>query len=481
MYPVDVIDNLSYTYATDSNKLLKVTEDTPTSTSGFKDGTNTDDDYDYDDYGNMEIDKNKGITNIKYNHLNLPTIITFGTIGSIEYIYNADGIKLEKKVTQGTTANTTKYITGFQYLNNVLQFFPHAEGYVAKSGSSYKYVFQYKDHLGNVRLSYAQNASTNNLDIIEESHYYPFGLKHSGYNTDVNLANGNLAAQNYKFQEQERQDELGLNWDSFKWRNYDPAIGRFMSIDPLAEKYNWMSCYQFASNQVIHGREIEGLENDNDLNYDDLDESYLNFYGGYRVYGIDLFDNNNEQIHTPNMDLNEVVVEDSRGTNYDNDEEFDDFTGFDNQDFGWDDGYDFDINNKTFNEYKRIIGVSIAKVSTITGLTDALASKQIIDKYRKGGDVIEALEDWKSLDKLKGANNILRKVGYAGLLVDGVQLVSKAKNGSAENSDYARFGINAVLTIVAISNPFSLAAIGAYAVFDYYYGDEFWNATGINN
>jgi hypothetical protein len=133
MYPVDVIDNLSYTYATDCNKLLKVTEDTSTATSGFKDGTNTDDDYDYDDYGNMEIDKNKGITNIKYNHLNLPTIITFGTIGSIEYIYNADGIKLEKKVTQGTTANTTKYITGFQYLNNVLQFFPHAEGYVAKS------------------------------------------------------------------------------------------------------------------------------------------------------------------------------------------------------------------------------------------------------------------------------------------------------------------------------------------------------------
>jgi transcription elongation factor GreA len=113
-----------------------------------------------------------------------------------------------------------------------------------------------------------------------------------------------------------------------------------MSIDPLAEKYNWMSCYQFASNQVIHGREIEGLENDNDLNYDDLDESYLNFYGGYRVYGIDLFDNNNEQIHTPNMDLNEVVVEGSRGMNYDNDEELDDFTGFDNQDFGWDDEYD---------------------------------------------------------------------------------------------------------------------------------------------
>lgn len=49
-----------------------------------------------------------------------------------------------------------------------------------------------------------------------------------------------FSGNKYKFQEQERQEELGLNWDSFKWRNYDYAIGRFMSIDPLAEKFpNW--------------------------------------------------------------------------------------------------------------------------------------------------------------------------------------------------------------------------------------------------
>ena len=34
-----------------------------------------------------------------------------------------------------------------------------------------------------------------------------------------------------------------------------------MSVDPLAEQYHWMTTYQFASNQVVHGREIEGLEN----------------------------------------------------------------------------------------------------------------------------------------------------------------------------------------------------------------------------
>jgi RHS repeat-associated protein len=64
----------------------------------------------------------------------------------------------------------------------------------------------------------------------------------------------------YKFQGQERQDELGLNWDSFKWRNYDYAIGRFISIDPLTEKYNTWSPYAFSGNRVIDARELEGLE-----------------------------------------------------------------------------------------------------------------------------------------------------------------------------------------------------------------------------
>ncbi|MFV0158056.1 hypothetical protein OBK24_06220 [Empedobacter falsenii] len=64
----------------------------------------------------------------------------------------------------------------------------------------------------------------------------------------------------YKYQGQERQDELGLNWDSFKWRNYDYAIARFFNIDPLAEQYSYQSPYNFAENRVVDGRELEGLE-----------------------------------------------------------------------------------------------------------------------------------------------------------------------------------------------------------------------------
>ncbi len=115
-------------------------------------------------------------------------------------------------------------------------------------------MYQYKDHLGNIRLSYAKNPATQVLTIIDENNYYPFGLKHNGYNDYVPTSN------KYKYQGQERQDELGLEWDSFKYRNYDYAIGRFMSIDPLAENYPYNSTYAFQENKLGMGTELEGKE-----------------------------------------------------------------------------------------------------------------------------------------------------------------------------------------------------------------------------
>ncbi|MDB9384710.1 hypothetical protein PN465_21195 [Nodularia spumigena CS-584] len=112
--------------------------------------------------------------------------------------------------------------------------------------------------MGNSRVSYTESAS-GNAQVVEENSYYAFGLQHKGYGpTATGL--GNAHAEQYKYQGQERQDELGLNWDSFKWRNYDYAIGRFMSVDPLAEKYQYNSVYAFQENKLGMGRELEGLE-----------------------------------------------------------------------------------------------------------------------------------------------------------------------------------------------------------------------------
>ena len=250
------IDDLSYEYLANSNKLMRVSEAQPTATSGFKDGNTTGDDYAYDANGNMTVDKNKNITAITYNHLNLPTKIIF-TTGNIVYIYTASGQKMQKIVTDGTNTTTTDYLGGYQYQNTVLQFFPTAEGYVKNtpiSGTnSYSYVFNYTDHLGNVRISYTQNPSTNALTILDENSYYPFGLKHT-------ISNAVVQGQDYKYQYngKELQDELGLNSYDFGARNYDAALGKFMNIDPKAEQYSFQSTYAFANNNPIFYIDFNG-------------------------------------------------------------------------------------------------------------------------------------------------------------------------------------------------------------------------------
>jgi RHS repeat-associated protein len=246
------IDNLSYAYATNSNKLMSVTDTPASATSGFKDGNTTGDDYVYDANGNMIVDKNKKITAITYNHLNLPTKIVFPT-GNIMYIYNAAGKKVQKVVTENTTVTTTDYLGEYQYKNIVLQYFPHAEGYYDDVKKAY--VFNYTDHLGNLRLSYTKNPSTNALIILDENNYYPFGLKHNGYNPIVPVPE-NRRLYNGK----ELQDELGLNQYDYGARNYDPALGRWMNIDPLAETSRRFSPYTYALNNPVLFIDPDGME-----------------------------------------------------------------------------------------------------------------------------------------------------------------------------------------------------------------------------
>ena len=123
------------------NKLTKVDELGENST-GFKDVSGTD--YTYDINGNMITDGNKGITNITYNHLNLPTNVSFGgQQSSIAYVYDATGVKQKKTVAgSGIPSKTTEYAGNYIYEDNVLQFFNHAEGYVKTESGKFDYVYQ---------------------------------------------------------------------------------------------------------------------------------------------------------------------------------------------------------------------------------------------------------------------------------------------------------------------------------------------------
>ena len=209
-------------------------------------------------------------------------------------------------MTEAGNTTTTDYLTGgFQYSNSFLQFFPHAEGYVTnvltstdcptcrfKPFYSLNYVFNYTDHLGNVRVSYAQESGA--LKILEENSYYPFGLKHTRTNINSKMfvqTNGTTSLQtigeltpyttyfknNYKYNGKELQDELGLNMYDYGARNYDPAIGRWMNIDPLAEKYYPISPYNYVNNNPTRFIDPNGMEIDDSFVYrKDKKGNYVN-------------------------------------------------------------------------------------------------------------------------------------------------------------------------------------------------------------
>ncbi|MGB3466269.1 MAG: DUF6443 domain-containing protein [Cyclobacteriaceae bacterium] len=165
----DIVDDLTYFYD-NGNQLIKVDDAiTVHNEEGFKDGNTVGNDYFYDTNGNMIKDLNKGIDAIAYNHLNLPVRVVTSE-GSIDYIYDAVGIKHRKQVTEGNSVNTTDYALNFQYENDRLQFIAMSEGYIEpvtepNAPTKYEYFYQYRDHLDNNRLTFFYNEATGTVDI----------------------------------------------------------------------------------------------------------------------------------------------------------------------------------------------------------------------------------------------------------------------------------------------------------------------------
>jgi RHS repeat-associated protein len=181
-----LIDQLTYTYQTNSNKLSQVNDASNDPLSKLGDfhytGTKGSSDYTYDGNGNLITDNNKLIDNITYNYLNLPSLVHPNTKGNIVYVYDAGGNKLEKITSDSTSRHTTTtlYISGFIYQQtdtitnptggiDTLQFISQEEGRVRWAYHKYTtgystYGFEYdffeKDHLGNTRMVLTQQKDT---------------------------------------------------------------------------------------------------------------------------------------------------------------------------------------------------------------------------------------------------------------------------------------------------------------------------------
>jgi RHS repeat-associated protein len=187
------IDQLTYLYQTNSNKLARVTDAIAgdNKLGDFKDGSNTGtDDYSYDGNGNLNLDNNKAISSIAYNYLNLPNTITVTAKGTIAYTYDAGGNKLKKVTTEGAKVTTTLYLGAFNYINDSLQFVSHEEGRlrpktIGNIANGFVYDFYLSDHLGNTRMVLTDQKDTS---------FYPVATMETATATNEELYYSNLPA-----------------------------------------------------------------------------------------------------------------------------------------------------------------------------------------------------------------------------------------------------------------------------------------------
>jgi len=298
------IDQISYTY--NGNQFKSAYDNSGSQNvydlKEYNDLNTTSDDFVYDANGNMTTDLDRKIVTIQYNILNLPDLIQFKNGNQIKSSYDANGLKLrtdyftcltnitpieETKVCNwdylpnvvdqsGTVyVDNKEYSIGKEYINVAGNLFVYvdkfkmdkvynSEGYVSgaiipdlnnyRNGIQYNYYR--KDHLGNNRevwqAPYYKYSGLVPGGTIQCTQYYPSGLPWASNVGD------NPGLQNRKYNGKEFIEMHGYNTYDYGARGYYPAIGRFSSVDPLAEKHYSVSPYAYCSGNPVNRIDPDG-------------------------------------------------------------------------------------------------------------------------------------------------------------------------------------------------------------------------------
>lgn len=227
--------------------------------------------YQYDNNGNLISDNAKALQ-YQYDRNNMPVYVNLGNHGSISYAYDSQGKKWGKTYLQnGLPPRVTTYVNEFQYTDGQLDFILHEQGRLVATGSfpEFRYEYEYRDHLGNIRMRYSDlngNGIAEKSEILQENHYYPFGLEILALKGSVNgpehqhKYNGKeLDFEGIDINNDGNLDHYVNHYD-YGARLYNAALGRWMGVDPLSEKYGGYSPYNYVINNPIRLIDPDGRE-----------------------------------------------------------------------------------------------------------------------------------------------------------------------------------------------------------------------------
>ena len=132
------------------------------------------------------------------------------------------------------------------YENGTLKRILFEGGYVDMIGDSPVYMFFIKDHLGSVRAVVSETGTVQQIND-----YYPYG--------DLFGSTGTTDSSNnrYRFTGKELGNETGLY--DFSARFLQTSLGRFTTIDPLAEKYPSVSPYAYCNGNPVNFVDPDGM------------------------------------------------------------------------------------------------------------------------------------------------------------------------------------------------------------------------------
>ena len=284
-----LVDNLSYEYY--GNQVTRVTD----AVSGpyyknamhFVDGADEKVEYEYNKNGAMTKNLNKGIEQIAYNQLNLPTKVLFSDGSIISNSYDADGnrlrtnyhIKLQSAVSSSNDGNSNaKYIDyrrdycgNVEYRDDELSCWRYEGGHLEfAEDDSPVYLYELKDYQSNVRVSVT--GDKDNV-ITDANHYYPFGGL---------MGCSQVGAYQYRYNDKELELTHGLNWYDYGARSYDGM--RFVAPDAHAENYTPFSPYAYCLDNPI--RLIDKDGNDPGDFFLSMDEAAIDFAKIYNGLSI---------------------------------------------------------------------------------------------------------------------------------------------------------------------------------------------------